>query len=149
MADGSIRTAAAKQPVPEFESTPFVIPPPLTRARVAIVTTAALHTAEQPAHSAGDQSFRVITGTDELFLGHTSPNFDRSGWLIDPNVVLPVDRLAELASEGRIGSVAPRHLAFAGNQADATLATIRLDSGPAAAALLLGDGVQVVLITGL
>jgi D-proline reductase (dithiol) PrdB len=149
MSDESIRAAAAKQPVPEFDSTPFVTPPPVSRARVAIVTTAALHTAEQPAHGAGDQSFRVIAATDERFLGHTSPNFDRSGWLLDPNVVLPVDRLTEMAREGAIGSVAPRHLAFAGNQPDATLATIRLDSGPAAAALLLGDGVQVVLITGL
>jgi hypothetical protein len=149
MADAIIRAAAAAQPVPEFESTPFTIPPPLANARVAIVTTAALHGAGQPEISSGDQSFRVITAGASLFLGHTSPNFDRSGWLLDPNVVLPIDRLAEMARDRTIGSVAPRHLAFAGNQPDANVTTIRLDSGPAAADLLLKDGVEVVLITGL
>ena len=80
-------------------------------------------------------------------LGHSSSNFDRSGWLADPNVVFPLDRLRELAGAGTIGSVAPRHLAFAGNQPNETLATIGLDTGPAAARVLLEDGVDVVLLT--
>ena len=96
---------------------------------------------------AGDASFRVLTAGSDLALGHESPNFDRSGWLADTNVIFPLDRLAELACDGVIGSVAPRHLAFAGNQQDATLATIGLDSGPAAARLLREDGVDVVLLT--
>ena len=63
-------------------------------------------------------------------------------------MVFPLDRLHELAAEGVIGSVAPRHLAFVGNNHhDETLTTIRLDSGPAAAALLREDGVDVVLLT--
>jgi D-proline reductase (dithiol) PrdB len=145
--DQLIRAAAERYPVPTFDSTPFVQPPPLAAARVAIVTTAALHAPDQPPIYGGDHSFRVLESVDELVLGQGSPNFDRSGWLLDPNVVLPVDRLRELAAAGVIGSVAPRQLAFAGNQPDETLATIGLDSGPAAARLLRADGVDVVLLT--
>ena len=46
-----------------------------------------------------------------------------------------------------IGSVASRHLSFMGAQTDHTLTTLRLDTGPAAARLLLDDGVDVVLLT--
>jgi D-proline reductase (dithiol) PrdB len=63
--------------------------------------------------------------------------------------VFPIDRLGELAQAGRIGSVASRHISFAGNQPDVTLSTLSLDSGPAAASLLREDGVHVVLITGI
>ena len=65
---------------------------------------------------------------------------------IDPNVAYPIDRLRELADEGVIGEVAPRHFSFAGNQPD-TVAEVRLDSGPACAAELVADGVDVVLLT--
>jgi len=65
---------------------------------------------------------------------------------LDINVVYPIDRLEELAADGVIGSVAPRHISFAGNQPD-DVATIRYDSGPAAAELLRQDGVDVVILT--
>ena len=52
----------------------------------------------------------------------------------------------ELAERGTIGSVADRHVSFAGNQPD-DVATIIHDSGPAAAAELAADGVDVVLLT--
>ena len=52
----------------------------------------------------------------------------------------------ELAEQDVIGSVAPRHLAFAGNQ-DETMTSIRLDSGPQAAKLLKDDEVDVVVLT--
>ena len=62
-------------------------------------------------------------------------------------MVYPVDRSTELAALGTIGSVAGRHIAFMGAQPDHNLTTLRLDSGPAAARLLLDDGVDVVLLT--
>jgi D-proline reductase (dithiol) PrdB len=148
VSDAVIRERAAEQPVPEFESTPFTTPPPLERARVAIVTTAALRAPGHDAFGQRDESFRVLDpSADSFMLGHGSPNFDRSGWLQDVNVVFPVDRLRELAEEGRIGSVASRHIAFAGNQNE-TMTTMRMDSGPAAASLLRRDGVDVVVLTG-
>jgi D-proline reductase (dithiol) PrdB len=147
MSDADTRAAAANTPLPTFDSTPFTQPPPLADARVAIVTTAALHTPDQATILRDDHTFRVLEDGDELLLGHTSPNFDRTGWLYDPNVVMPLDRLREFAADGTIRSVAPRQISFAGNQRPGSLTTIRLDSGPAAAKLLREDGVDVVLLT--
>lgn len=79
-------------------------------------------------------------------LGHSSSNFDQSGLLMDLNVVYPADRLDEMHRAGAIGAVAPHHLSFMGSQ-DETMATIRQDTGPAAAKLLLAEGVDVVLLT--
>lgn len=147
MNDAGIRAAAANAPVPEYETTPFVTPPLLRESRIAIVTTGALHSVDEQRVERGDHSFRVITRDQQLHLANSSANYDRSGWLIDPNVIFPLDRLEELARDGVIGSVAPRHISFAGNQPDATLAAIRIDSGPAAAALLSADDVDVALLT--
>jgi D-proline reductase (dithiol) PrdB len=119
----------------------------LSESRVAIVTTAALRLADQDKFVGGDQSFRVLPNTTQgLILGQISPNFDRSGFIIDPNVVFPVDRLREMAAEGRIGSVAAQHIAFLGAQGE-SLSTMVLDTGPAAAKVLRDDRVDVVLLT--
>ena len=120
---------------------------PLSKSRVAIVTTAALRLADQDKFSGGDQSYRVLPATtDGLIMGQISPNFDRSGFIIDPNVVFPIDRLREMASEGAIGSVSPQHIAFLGAQGE-SLSTIIMDTGPAAAKVLKDAGVDVVLLT--
>ena len=79
-------------------------------------------------------------------LGHLSPNFDRSGFAADLNVVYPIDRLEEMASEGVIGKVADTHLSFMGAQ-DETMSSIRMDTGPAAAKLLKDQGTDIVLLT--
>jgi len=120
---------------------------PLAQAKVAIVTSAALHRASDTAFAQNDTSYRSIPReARDLVLGHWSPNFDRAGFTEDLNVVFPIDRLEELATQRVIGSVADRHYSFAGNQPD-DLATIIHDSGPAAAAELKADGVDVVLLT--
>jgi hypothetical protein len=75
---------------------------------------------------------------------HFSPNFDRSGFALDLNVVYPIDRLHELAAREVIGSVVSKHLSFMGAQPDHTLSTIRLDIGPAATHILRDDGVAVI-----
>ena len=147
MSDAPMRAYVDGLPVPEFESTPFVTPPPLAHSRVAIVTTAAIHAAQDAAFEAADTGFRVLERAErDLRMGHWSPNFDRAGFAADLNVVYPIDRLEELANSGAIGSVGPRHIAFAGNQDD-SVTRVRLDSGPAAAKLLRDDGVDVVLLT--
>lgn len=143
-----MRAFAATIPVPEFDATAFTRPGrPLPESRVAIVTTAALHRHDDDAFERADTSFRTIGRADrDLVLGHWSPNFDRSGFALDLDVVFPIDRLEELADQGVIGEVAPRHFAFAGNQPD-TVAEVRLDTGPACAAHLVADEVDVVLLT--
>ena len=119
----------------------------LAHSRVAIVTTAALRLSTQDKFVGGDQTFRVLPArTDGLILGQVSPNFDRSGFIVDPNVVFPTDRLIEMTNEGSIGSVSDIHLAFLGAQGE-SLATMELDTGPAAAKVLNDAGVDVVLLT--
>jgi D-proline reductase (dithiol) PrdB len=146
-ADDDIRAWAAGLPTPEFETTAWTEPPPLAEATVAIVTTSALRRPDDEPFGPFDEGFRVLDRRDrDLVLGHWSPNFDREGFALDLDVVYPIDRLEELAADGTIGAVAPRHLAFAGNQDD-SVAKVRLDTAPKAAALLAEDGVDVILLT--
>jgi D-proline reductase (dithiol) PrdB len=146
MADRDVKAMTADIEAPVFEEIAFTTPPPLATATVAIVTSASLHHPDQPDFSPTDASYRVLDGHRRDWVsGHWSPNFDATGFALDPNVVLPVDRLAELAAAGRIGRVSDRHLAYAGNQFE--LSTIRLDGAPAGAALLKEWGVDVVVLT--
>lgn len=148
MSDRDTRAFAEDLPVYEFPEVAYAAAPPLAEARVAIVTTAGLRTDGTLLWARGDEGFTVLpSSARHIRMAHASQNFDRSGFMADLNVVYPADRLAELAAAGTIGSVAPRHLSFMGAQADHRLSTIRLDSGPAAAALLREDGVDVVLLT--
>lgn len=145
--DQQMRDFAAGLAMPEFASTAFNGPMPIGDATVAIVTTAAIHRTDDEAFTFDETSYRTLDRADRTFtLGHWSPNFDKSGFLADLNVVYPIDRLEELAADGVIGAVAPRHLSFAGNQPD-DVATVRLDSGPAAAAQLQVDEVDIVILT--
>ena len=146
--DAAMRAHGAQQPVPQFDTPAFTpLDKPLSEARVAIVTSAALHRPDQDRFSPVDASFRTLDRADRnLVLGHWSPNFDHSGFQLDLNVVYPIDRLEELAGDGVIGDVAPRHFAFAGNQPE-TVSEVRLDTGPACAAEMLADAVDVVVLT--
>lgn len=145
--DVKMRELGDNLPVPEFAETAWVQPKPLSEATVAIVTSAALHRASDDGFKPGETEYRLLpSDARDLVLGHWSPNFDRSAIAIDLNVVFPIDRLDELAANGTIGAVAPRHASFAGNQPD-DVATVRLDSGPRAAAELKADGVDVVVLT--
>lgn len=146
--DREVRARVNNVPVFEFAQTAFTPPPSLAKARVAIVTTAGLRVEGDAHWQPGDQSFTVLDhGARNVKLAHFSPNFDRSGFALDLNVVYPLDRLDELAANKTIGSVASKHISFMGAQLDHTLATMRLDSGPAAAKILRDDGVDVVLLT--
>ena len=146
--DQLMKETVMKMPVPAFDNPAFNKPPPLQEARVAIVTTAALSRKGGVSNwQLQDFHFETIpSDARDLELGHVSPNFDRSGFHADMNVVYPIDRLEELAAEGVIGSVASNHYAFAGNQSD-TVSELRLDTGPVCAAQMLKDEVDVVLLT--
>ncbi|HYN31524.1 MAG TPA: glycine/sarcosine/betaine reductase selenoprotein B family protein [Ilumatobacteraceae bacterium] len=145
--DQMMRAHAATLPAPEFSNPAWVTPPALADATVAIVTSAALYAAGGDGFTSADTGYRFIDrDRRDLVMGHWSPNFDHTAVAMDLNVVYPIDRLEELADRGVIGAVAPRHVSFAGNQPD-DVATIRLDTGPAAAAALRADGVDVVIFT--
>jgi D-proline reductase (dithiol) PrdB len=102
---------------PGFKTAPWVTGPPLSRRRVAIVSSAGLVVRGQDPFRGRDPDYRVIpaaTKPDELLVSHISINFDRTGFQEDWNVVFPLDRLNELAADGVIGSVAATHYSFMG-----------------------------------
>ena len=145
-ADHDMRAVMATLPVPDLDGAPFTKAPKLADAQVAIVTTAGLHLAGEESFGIFDPGYRVIPhGRDAVTISHNSQNLDRSGMMLDRNVVFPVDRLDELAANGTIKRVAPNHLSFMGAQSD--LATILHDTGPQAAHLLKEQGTDVVLLT--
>jgi D-proline reductase (dithiol) PrdB len=103
---------------PTFHTEPWVDGPPLNKRRVAIISTAGVHTRDDKPFTldSGDY-YRIIPGdiqANELVMSHVSANFDRSGFQQDWNVVFPIDRLRELAQQGIIGSVADYHYSFMG-----------------------------------
>lgn len=145
--DENIRSMVAGLPGPDLDTTPVTEAPPLEDARVAMVTTAGLRVGGRvELLGMGDPNFvEIPSSARNLQISHFSPNFDRVGFTVDLNVVFPIDRLLEREADGRIGSLNDRHLSFMGAQGE--LSTIMQDTGPAAAELLLDDGVDVVLLT--
>ena len=141
-----LRHGIANLECPVFEETPFVTGPPLARRRVALVNSAAMI-------ERGAQPFRVDGGewrpiprtapTTDLLVSHVSINFDRSGFQRDINVVHPIDRLAELASAGVIGSVADTHFTVMGSDDPADLG----DAASHMVAALRSDHVDAVVFT--
>lgn len=122
----------------------------LSECRVALVTTAGVHAAEDPSFNLkspiGDPSYRQIPGDaslDELRLSHVGYDIKRVSE--DKNAVFPLDRLRELVTEGIIGSAAPRHFSFMGYVAE-TEPLIR-QTAPEVAENLKADGVDLVILS--
>jgi D-proline reductase (dithiol) PrdB len=124
---------------------------PLRQSRLALVSSAGLVLPAQPPFDdtvrGGDCSFREIAGDAEvrsLVDTHRSETFDHSGIRADPNLGLPLDRVRELAANGRIGSVNRRHLSFMGSiTAPGRLVT---QTAPEAVKSLVEDAVDVALL---
>ena len=124
---------------------------PLDQCRVAICSTAGMVMPGQPPFDrsvkGGDFSYRVIDGDTEvssLIDTHRSSSYDHAGIEEDANLAFPLDRLRELAADGRIGAVAERHLSFMGS----ITAPNRLlrQTAPEAAEILVADQVDVALL---
>ena len=122
---------------------------PLARARVAVVTTAGVHLAAQPAFDTqadpGDASYRAIPSTTaltELRLSHLG--YDTARAAQDMNVVLPLDHLRSLAAAGRIGALAPTIYSFMGYVADT--APLIETTAPEVARRLCDERVDLVLL---
>jgi D-proline reductase (dithiol) PrdB len=125
---------------------------PITDSTVALVTTAGVHLRSDPPFDMsdpdGDPSFRVIPrDADPRQLGITHRYYDHTAADRDINVVLPVDRLRELADEGRVGGVAPRMYSFMGHIDGCHLATLIDETAPAVADRLQRDGAEAVFFT--
>jgi D-proline reductase (dithiol) PrdB len=102
---------------PNFTTEPWVTGPSLSQRRVAIVSSAGLVVRGGVPFRGRDPDYHTIppgTRPQELLISHVSINFDRTGFQEDWNVVFPIDRLNEFATEGMIGSVPDTHYSFMG-----------------------------------
>ena len=132
-------------PMPAFENTPFVIPVPVARARVAIVSTAGLQRRGDRPFSTDSADFRLIPGDTpeaDLVMSHISTNFDRTGFQEDSNIAFPLQRLREMAARGEVGSVGAMHYSFMGATHPDKMAPVARHL----AGLLKQDAIDVALL---
>ena len=125
---------------------------PLPQARVALVTTAGLHTPEQSGfdftYQGGDPSFREIpngTAVATLIESHKSDAFDHTGIEADRNLAFPLDRYRELEARGVIGALNHRHFSFMGSVTKPR--PLIEETAPQVARLLREDKVDVAFLT--
>jgi D-proline reductase (dithiol) PrdB len=120
-------------------------------ARVALVSTTGLVAPGDPPFDrrirGGDYSYRVVPADADvqaLEKHHRSDAFDHSGIEADRNLGMPLDRLRELARNGEIGELAPRHISLMGS----ITAPGRLvkHTVPAVVDLLVEDRVDLALL---
>ncbi|WP_166177235.1 glycine/sarcosine/betaine reductase selenoprotein B family protein [Rubrobacter tropicus] len=119
----------------------------LGESRLALVTTGGVHPPGQPRFDiddpAGDCSYREIpTSARELTWTHAYHRPDEGS---DLDSVFPLWTLRELASEGLIGGLNPRHFSFMGAIHDTQPLSER--TAPEVAARLVEDGADAVLLT--
>lgn len=124
---------------------------PLRQSRVALVSTAGMTEADQQPFEetarGGDYTYRVIRDDADVSAfreSHRSESFDHEGIRSDPNLAFPLDRLHELARDGVVGGANARHLSFMGSLT-ATGHLVK-ETAPAAAQLLVDDGVDAALL---
>jgi D-proline reductase (dithiol) PrdB len=125
---------------------------PLPEMVIALVTTAGVHLRSQEPFDMddpnGDLSYRVIPSdvkSEALVITHKY--YDHSAADRDINVVLPLDRLRELKTEGRIGGLASFAYSFMGHIDGQHLRSLVEQTAPAVARRLRRDGAQAVFLT--
>lgn len=124
---------------------------PLSESKLALVSSAGLVPADDEPFDmerrGGDTSYRVVPADVDLSTlvdCQRSETYDHEGLRTDPNLAFPADRLRELVARSRIGSLSRSFLSFMGSIS----APGRLikESAPAAAEVLLAEGVDVALL---
>ena len=86
-----------------FGNAQWVTAPRLTDARVAVITTAAIHRADDRPFAGHEGDYRIIPGDidyADLNMTHSSINFDRSAYQQDVNVCFPLEHLQALKESG-------------------------------------------------
>ena len=139
------RTVIAELDCPDYADTPAVAAPPAAERHVAIVSSAGLILrGERPmlANETGYRSLPDSAADGDILCSHVSTNFDRTGFQQDLNVMLPRDRLRELATDGGIARAADTHYAFMG----ATMPTELVDKARELGRSMLSLGVNTVVL---
>jgi len=146
------RLAAGYRAERQDDGVPWVpVNKPLSRSTVALVTTAGVHHRDQQPYDMhdhdGDPSFRELDFArplDSLMITHDY--YDHADADRDLNVVLPIERLRELAAAGEIGAAARLGYGFMGHITGPHLETLKSRTAPAVAARLKKARVDVVLL---
>lgn len=146
------RLAAGYRAERQDDGIPWVeVKRPLAAATIALVTTAGVHHRDQLPYDMhdrdGDPSFRELDfglPLDSLMITHDY--YDHTDADRDLNVVLPVERLRELAASGEVGAVARLGYGFMGHITGRHLETLKRRTAPEVAALLKKAGVDAVLL---
>ena len=128
-----------------FDRTPLAEAPKLIDARVAIITTAAIHRRDDRPFTGHEGDYRIIPGDidyGDLAMTHSSVNFDRAAYQQDVNVCLPLEHIHTLVASGEIGSVGRWHYSFMGSTAPQMME----HAAKEVSQLLLGDDVNLVLL---
>jgi hypothetical protein len=86
---------------------------------VCLVTTAAVRGKDDvPFQTEGDTSWRVVPAEAQAQdLRYDDTHYDHACVDRDMNCVFPIDRLRELAAEGRVGGLTARHFSLGYSQA--------------------------------
>jgi hypothetical protein len=128
----------------------------LAEAQIALLTSAGLYReGEQPSFDGerekaeptwGDPTHRVLPASVEgLALGMMHLHVNHEDVLADPEIALPLGGLAAQVAEGRVGSVAPRHVSVMGYQ-QAGLEVWRHETAPAIVELLRDQGTDGLIL---
>ncbi len=119
----------------------------LEDASVCIVSTAGVRTRDDaPFNTDGDATWRVIPAEAEAKdLRYDDTHYDHACVDRDLNCVFPIDRLRELAVEGRIGGLTARHFSLGFSQA---LRDLRERTIPALVREIDRERPAAVLLTG-
>lgn len=102
---------------PEFEVKPWVRGEPVSKRRVAIVSSAGIHRRNDVHFTGSDSSYRAIpndTDGNDVVMSHISLGYDRTAYQQDLDAIFPLRHLADLVDEGKIGSAASTHYSFMG-----------------------------------
>ncbi len=127
---------------------PFARPKrPLSESRISLVTTGGVHLPHQPRFDiddpAGDCSYREIpTDAETLTWTHAYHRPDEGS---DLDAVFPLWTMGDLVSAGEVGALNHRHFSFMG--AIHETGPLAEETAPEVARKLMGDGVDVALLT--
>jgi D-proline reductase (dithiol) PrdB len=119
----------------------------LEESIVCLVSTAGVRAKDdKPFDTNGDTSWRVVSSeATAADLAYDDTHYDHGCVDADMNCVFPIDRLRELAREGRIGGITERHFSLGFSQA---LRDMREHTIPQLAREIDRARPDIVLLTG-
>lgn len=122
---------------------------PLAEARLTFVSSAGVQPKKtmpfDVVHPVGDYSFRrVPTSSAPSDLEIHQIKYPTNGAARDLNVIFPIERLQELATEGVIGGLTPNFFSFIGYQMDPP--TFEQTLAEEIAAAVVADGADMALL---